>query len=121
MKLSGTWHIYEMDEWDEEYCNMEVQAYLRLSASGSSEFQFGLVHGQIYLTTEDEDGEWIDFDWEGNAEMDEASGHGWTELVSKDEAEGEISFLGGDSSGFRARRAPKTKTTGSSKKRKSGK
>lgn len=120
MKLKGTWHIDEMDEWDEKYCNMEVQAYLRLSSSGS-EFQFGLVHGWIHITTEDAGGERIDFDWEGNDEMDAASGHGWIELTSKDEAEGEISFLGGDSSGFRARRAPKTKQQGSPKKRKPGK
>lgn len=107
-----------MDEWDEEYCNMTVQAYLRLSSTGSSEFQFGLVHGQIHLMTEDEGGERIDFDWEGNDEMDEASGSGWIELVNKDEAEGEIGFLGGDSSGFRARRVSKSDKTGSKKKRK---
>jgi hypothetical protein len=26
MKFVGTWHIYEMEMWDEDYFNMEVQA-----------------------------------------------------------------------------------------------
>ena len=49
MKLAGTWHITEMDEWDEDYCNMEVQAYLKLNRQGNGEFQFGLVHGYIVM------------------------------------------------------------------------
>ncbi len=26
----GTWHIYEMDMWDEDYFNMETQAYIEI-------------------------------------------------------------------------------------------
>jgi hypothetical protein len=26
----GTWHIYEMSEWDEDYFNMETQAYIEI-------------------------------------------------------------------------------------------
>ena len=28
MDFTGTWHIYEMEMWDEYYFNMEVQAYI---------------------------------------------------------------------------------------------
>jgi hypothetical protein len=28
MKYAGTWHIYEMELWDESYLNVEVQAYI---------------------------------------------------------------------------------------------
>ena len=47
MKFIGTWYIYEMEAWDEDYFNMEVQAYLRIGAKGLGDFQFGLVSGQI--------------------------------------------------------------------------
>jgi len=30
MKYEGTWHIMEMEMWDDEYLNMEVQAYIRI-------------------------------------------------------------------------------------------
>ena len=28
MQLIGTWHIVEMEMWDEEYLNMERQAFI---------------------------------------------------------------------------------------------
>lgn len=43
----GTWHITEMEAWDEDYFNMVVQAYIRVESSGLGHFQFGLVYGQI--------------------------------------------------------------------------
>lgn len=28
MDFTGEWHIYEMEQWDEDYFNMDVQAIL---------------------------------------------------------------------------------------------
>ena len=28
--FTGIWHIYEIEMWDEGYCNMEVQAYIEI-------------------------------------------------------------------------------------------
>ncbi|MDQ1318026.1 MAG: hypothetical protein QG588_1682, partial [Candidatus Poribacteria bacterium] len=47
MSFTGTWHIYEMENWDEGYFNMEVQAYITIDSSYGGEFQFGLVYGNI--------------------------------------------------------------------------
>ena len=41
MEFTGTWDIYEMSNWDEEYYNMEVQAYIEIDEQGNGEFQFG--------------------------------------------------------------------------------
>ena len=30
MKFDGVWHITEMENWDEDYFNMEVQAYFEI-------------------------------------------------------------------------------------------
>ncbi len=43
----GTWHIYEMEMWDDDYFNMEVQAYVAIDSRNLGDFQFGLVSGQI--------------------------------------------------------------------------
>ena len=40
MKNAGTWHICEMEMWDEDCFNMEVKAYVRIDSEGLGEFQF---------------------------------------------------------------------------------
>ncbi len=107
MKFTGVWRITEMDEWDNDYINMEVQAYLKIDKEGSGEFQFGLVRGNIVDGWIDEDGESYEFKWEGSDEMDEASGTCLLNLADKDHIEGEFTFDNGDSSGFLAERAGK--------------
>jgi hypothetical protein len=103
--VAGTWHIFEMEQWDEDYFNMEVQAYIRIEPDCSGEFQFGLVHGSFVGQYLDTDGSQLEFTWEGNDECDPASGSGCVEAISKDVLEGEFCFHHGDESTFRARRA----------------
>src|SRR5438874_2571889 len=43
------------------------------------------------------------FGWNGNDEMDEASGDGWAELQPNGSLEGQICFHGGDEANFTAR------------------
>jgi hypothetical protein len=107
MKYEGVWHILEMELWDEDYFNMEVQAHIRIGSNGIGDFQFGLVSGGL-------DGEVVktgnlerfEFTWDGQDEMDPASGSGWLKLSGKDKASGRIKFHLGDSSEFLAVRAP---------------
>jgi hypothetical protein len=104
--LIGLWHIHEMEMWDEDYFNIETQAYIEITPKNGDEFQFGLVTGSIDGELEDHNGkERFVFTWEGAAEMDEASGRGWLRLSSKDQANGLIKFHRGDQSTFKARKA----------------
>ena len=106
MKYAGTWHIYEMEMWDEDYFNMEVQAYIKIDSRGLGEFQFGLVSGQMDgEVVKDDTDERLEFTWEGSDEMDPASGSGWIRWRDQDTIEGRIRFHLGDSSMFWARRA----------------
>ena len=106
MRYEGVWHILEMDLWDEDYFNMEVQAFIRIDSNGSGDFQFGLVSGVL-------DGEVVktgnlerfEFTWDGQDEMDPAFGSGWLKLSGKEKAKGRIKFHLGDSSEFLAIRA----------------
>jgi hypothetical protein len=102
----GTWHIYEMSEWDENYFNMETQAYIEIQTNNLGTFQFGLVYGSLDGYLEQVNGQQrFTFTWEGNDEMDEAMGSGWLQLEGNDEVEGFLKFHLGDDSTFRATKA----------------
>ena len=106
MKFTGLWHIQDMEMWDEDYFNMEVQAYLQINSKGLGDFQFGLVSGHLdgEIVRGDSD-ESFEFTWEGMDELDPVAGSGWLRLADKDTVEGRIKFHLGDSSTFRAKRA----------------
>jgi hypothetical protein len=95
-----------MDMWDEDYFNMEVQAYVTIDSRGIGDFQFGLVSGQLsgeveVVGTEER----FHFTWDGNDECDPASGAGWIKMADTDHIQGHILFHMGDSSNFQAKRA----------------
>jgi hypothetical protein len=101
----GTWHIYEMEVWDEDYFNMEVQAYLEIRPDNLGDFQFGLVSGYLdgYIEEEASQDRFV-FTWEGQDEMDPMTGSGWMRLAGKGEVVGVIKLHLGDRSGFKTRR-----------------
>jgi len=106
MSFTGTWHIFQMENWGEDYFNMEVQAYIKIEDNRSGEFQFGLVSGQIDgKIVEHPDGKRFEFTWEGNDECDPASGSGWVRIKDEDLIEGEFRCHNSDDSTFLARRA----------------
>lgn len=92
--------------WDEDYFNMEVQAYIMIDSCNRGDFQFGLVSGDIDGKVVDHaDGKRFEFTWEGNDECDPACGSGWIRINVRDFLEGELRIHNGDSSAFFARRA----------------
>ncbi len=106
MKFEGTWHIYEMENWDEDYFNMDVQAFVEVDGKGRGMFQFGLVSGNLDGEVVKEGKvERLEFTWEGNDEDDDASGSGWLKVKAGDKLDGYIKMHQGDSSRFKARRA----------------
>ncbi|WP_293352530.1 MULTISPECIES: hypothetical protein [unclassified Microcoleus] len=105
MQYQGKWRITEMDEWDSDYLDMEVEAYIEIDSKGSGEFQFGLVFGQIDgEVVKNRGDERLEFTWEGNDESDTTFGSGWLKLNDKDSIEGRIKIHQGDSSGLVAER-----------------
>lgn len=100
--FAGKWHIYEMEMWDEDYFNMEIQAYIEIKNNDMGNFQFGLVSG--YMDGEMVGNNRLEFTWEGNDECDPAQGSGWIELQGKNSLEGKIKLHLGDSSMFSAER-----------------
>jgi hypothetical protein len=72
--LIGKWRIVEMELWDTDYLDMVEPAYIRFDPRAGGEFVFGTVTGGLDCR---HTGESVDFTWQGNSEMDEASGSGW--------------------------------------------
>jgi hypothetical protein len=105
MQYSGQWRITEMEQWDSDYLDMEVEAYIKIGPEGSGEFQFGLVFGQMDgEVVKNGDQERFEFTWDGNDECDPASGSGWLKLKDKNSLEGRVKFHQGDHSGLVAKR-----------------
>ncbi|MEM9218705.1 MAG: hypothetical protein AAGD25_30735 [Cyanobacteria bacterium P01_F01_bin.150] len=104
----GLWYIYYMEEWDQDYIDMEVKAYVEVKENLNGNFQFGLVSGSFYSELETiGDITRLSFSWEGMDECDEVNGRGWLQMAEDDpdELEGLIDIMQGDRSGFNARRA----------------
>jgi hypothetical protein len=100
----GKWSIVEMEAWDQEYVNMEVPGHFMFKKDGTGLFQFGLVQGEMDCRIENVEGkERIEFSWNGQDEMDPASGRGWAVIENK-ELHGRIFLHQGDDSAFRAKR-----------------
>ncbi|NUQ61143.1 MAG: hypothetical protein HUU20_01560 [Pirellulales bacterium] len=105
--FAGLWHIVAMDEWDEDYYNEEVQAFIELEANGSGHFQFAYVSGSMDWRSTTRDGEpAAEWSWEGSDAADgtQLTGRGWAKL-KEDELHGMIFIHLGDDSGFVAKRA----------------
>ena len=87
--------------WDEDYFNMEVQAYIEIEPNNLSSFQFGLVSGQIDGKIVDYAGQdRFEFTFEGNEECEPTSGSGWEILKEKEISEVEIRVHSSDYSTF---------------------
>ena len=103
----GRWHIESMTEWDEEYLNEEVQAFIAFDAKGGGDFQFGYVQGEMdcRLTTRGEEPA-VEWTWEGGdgADGTPLTGRGWA-VLQGGELHGMIFIHQGEDSGFVAKRA----------------
>lgn len=100
----GKWEIIEMPDFGDDYIYAEETAHVEFNEEQTGHFKFGYVFGHVGIREikEVNSESILNFDWEGNDEMDEASGHGMIKLKSKAEIEGTINFLFGDSHAFKA-------------------
>jgi hypothetical protein len=103
--FEGLWTIVSMENWDEDYINAEVQAFVEFEPGGTGHFQFGYVQGYMdWRPTTRDGGPAVEWTWEGNDEMDPATGRGWA-VPEGEELHGMIVMHLGDESGFVAKRA----------------
>jgi hypothetical protein len=99
--IIGRWRITSMELWDTDFIDMLEPGFIRFDAGGGGEFAFGAIHGGLHCRYGPSS---IRFTWQGNDEMDPASGDGDVRLEDDGTLTGEIRFHLGDASSFTARR-----------------
>jgi hypothetical protein len=106
MTLQGRWRIVELPGYEDDYADMAEPAFILFEAT-RGEFAFGCVTGSFVGGGEHDA---VEFEWDGNDEMDEACGNGWAELQGDGSLKGEICFHRGDDIAFIAHRWPTSST-----------
>jgi hypothetical protein len=102
MSIRGRWRIVETPGYDIAV----VGAYILFDEDGG-EFAFDCLTGSIHVAC---DGDAVEFDWQGNDEMEPASGEGWVEFQDDGSLIGEICLSNGDNIPFIARRSTTSST-----------
>ena len=95
MSVLGKWRVVETPEYDMAGAN----SYILFDEEGGTfalDCLIGSIHGHC-------EGDAVEFTWAGNAEMEEACGHGWAELQQDGSLQGEICLDNGDEIPFIAR------------------
>lgn len=88
----GKWIIVEMEQWDQEYIDMEIPGHFTFRKDGTGHFQFGLVRGEMDCRAQNVSGRVrIEFSWNGSDELDPALGRGWA-WIDHEELQGRIFF-----------------------------
>lgn len=104
--FTGRWRIVSMSDWDDNYLDEEVQAFIEFKTKGMGTFQFGYVQGQMDCRITSREGKpAVEFSWEGGDGADGTSltGFGWA-VLDDDKLNGMICIHLGDDSAFVAKR-----------------
>ena len=102
MSVPGKWRVVEAPEYD-----MAGPGSYVLFAEDGGEFALDCRTGSIHGRCK---GDAVEFTWDGNDEMEPATGHGWAEILNDGSLEGEICLEGGDEIPFIARRSSASST-----------
>jgi hypothetical protein len=97
MSVQGRWRVVETPDHD-----MAGSGSYILFANEGGEFALNCLTGAFHGRCE---GDAVEFTWDGNDEMEPASGHGWAETRADGSLQGEICLEGGDNILFVARRS----------------
>ena len=104
-KIIGRWRITQMEQWDRDYFDQEVEAFIEFESRSMGSFQFGLVQGEInYRITERDGKAAVEWTFEGMDKLDPVCGRAWAKLSDSKTLEGRIFLHNGDDSGFSAKR-----------------
>ena len=100
--IYGYWRIVEMEVWDQDFIDAEVEGHFEFTPDNMGRFQFGYVEGfmdcrykKVHKTDK------VEFSWDGNDEMTPASGRGEA-VIEGNELVGRIYIHNGDDSEFTA-------------------
>jgi hypothetical protein len=103
----GKWRLVEMEQWDQEFIDLDGPGFISFQKGGRGEMRFGAV--SLELDWEMNETGKVEFTFTGFDEGDETSGKG-SATLSQGRLVGQIKFHQGDKSGFLAQRWNVAKT-----------
>jgi len=103
-RFIGDWKITEMEQWDQDYIDLEEPGYFKFQKNGLGEFVFGTVKGFIDCRYDNNNKgtESVEYSWEGTSEYDPVCGRGGFELTATDQIYGRLFIHNGDDSWVKA-------------------
>jgi hypothetical protein len=101
--LIGRWRITAMEQWDQDYVDLESPGHITLKPDGTGQLHFGCVEAELDWRCEADEAR-VEFTFAGFDEGDEVTGRGWAQAEGK-RLTGRIIFHQGDESGFAAAKA----------------
>jgi len=104
---TGKWRLVEMEQWDQDFVDLEGPGFISFAKNGQGGMKFGAV--SLQLNWERNGDPRLDFSFVGFDEMDEVSGRGWAKLEAGSLV-GRIGFYLGDTSEFTAKKWKATET-----------
>jgi len=109
--ISGTWHVVELPDLDDDYLDLTPAPRITLEAGGRGEldgdYEFGAQSGAIdgRLERLPDGGTRLTFTFEGQDELDPVHGYGEAILVDEDTLKGYMRYHLGDTYRFVWKRA----------------
>ena len=91
-----------MEQWDQDYVDMEELSHITFKKGGSGGFHFGCVDAALDWRYDDSIDR-VNFTFDGSDEGTEVSGRGWAKVEGK-QMVGQIVFHQGDQSEFKAKK-----------------
>jgi hypothetical protein len=81
--FSGLYHIIWMEQWEQDFVNMDGQGFVRIDVKGQGEFHFGCCQCSMDWRADKRDGKpGIEFTFDGNDEMTPVTGRGWASWMA---------------------------------------
>ena len=96
----GRWRIVAMEQWDQDYVDMDSPGHITFMQGGTGQLHFGCVELELDWRFEADTGR-LEFTFSGFDEGDEVTGHGWAKAEGT-RLTGRLIFHEGDESGFEA-------------------
>ncbi|NUN03989.1 MAG: hypothetical protein HUU41_23025 [Bryobacteraceae bacterium] len=93
-----------MEQWNQDYVDLDVEGCIEFREKLQGEFQFGTVQGWLDCRFGKREGKpLVEFSWQGASDNDDACGRGWA-VLDGDALEGRIFIHASDDSAFKATR-----------------
>ena len=105
--ILGTWKITEMEQWDEDYIDLDGPGLIKFARGHHGDLKFGAMQSGLDWRLDEPSGA-VEFTFHGFDEGDEVSGRGKARLDPDGSLRGRLWFHLGEESHFVAERSSRT-------------